>query len=202
MAYSTGRGGAGNIHSNKNKTSENNVLTPQKSTTFSPQQSNDDGSTPLQKVTSQNKRVYYSTGRGGAGNIKTSDQLPSPTLIPRGSNTPHLHTAKVSTGRGGYGNMVNNDDPELTRKLQDVDGEPASPKDDLYAITSNKSFSVGRGGFGNVISKSRSTDSQKDGNGGNGSGAIVPELYTVTSQPEKKVKKKQGFLGKIKEIFT
>ena len=86
--------------------------------------------------------------------------------------------------------MVNNDDPELTRKLQDVDGEPASPKDDLYAITSNKSFSVGRGGFGNVISKSRSTDSQKDGNG---SGAIVPELYTVTSQPEKKVKKKQGF---------
>ena len=29
MAYSTGRGGAGNIHSNKNKTSENNVLTPQ-----------------------------------------------------------------------------------------------------------------------------------------------------------------------------
>ena len=43
---------------------------------------------------------------------------------------------------------------------------------------------------------------KKDGNGGNGSGAIVPELYTVTSQPEKKVKKKQGFLGKIKEIFT
>ena len=36
---------------------------------------------------------------------------------------------------------------------------------------------------------------------GNGSGAIVPELYTVTSQPEKRLRKTR-ILGKIKEIFT
>ncbi|EER32762.1 conserved hypothetical protein [Candida tropicalis MYA-3404] len=193
MTFATGRGGAGNIHSNKNKTSENNIIQPTKSRNSpTPQQSQD--SNGLQKVTSHNsKKVYYSTGRGGAGNIQASDQLPSPKLAPQGSNTPYLHTAKVSTGRGGYGNMVDNKDPELTRKLQDVDGAPSSPKDDLYAVTSNRSFSVGRGGFGNMISRSRSTESPNED---------VPNLYTVTSQPDKKAKKKQGFLGKIKEIFT
>lgn len=193
MTFATGRGGAGNIHSNKNKTSENNIIQPTKSRDSpTPQQLQD--SNGLQKVTSHNsKKVYYSTGRGGAGNIQASDQLPSPKLAPQGSNTPYLHTAKVSTGRGGYGNMVDNKDPELTRKLQDVDGAPSSPKDDLYAVTSNRSFSVGRGGFGNMISRSRSTELPNED---------VPNLYTVTSQPDKKAKKKQGFLGKIKEIFT
>lgn len=193
MTFATGRGGAGNIHSNKNKTSENNIIQPTKSRNSpTPQQLQD--SNGLQKVTSHNsKKVYYSTGRGGAGNIQASDQLPSPKLAPQGSNTPYLHTAKVSTGRGGYGNMVDNKDPELTRKLQDVDGAPSSPKDDLYAVTSNRSFSVGRGGFGNMISRSRSTELPNED---------VPNLYTVTSQPDKKAKKKQGFLGKIKEIFT
>lgn len=193
MTFATGRGGAGNIHSNKNKTSENNIIQPTKSRNSpTPQQLQD--SNGLQKVTSHNsKKVYYSTGRGGAGNIQASDQLPSPKLAPQGSNTPYLHTAKVSTGRGGYGNMVDNKDPELTRKLQDVDGAPSSPKDDLYAVTSNRSFSVGRGGFGNMISRSRSIELPNED---------VPNLYTVTSQPDKKAKKKQGFLGKIKEIFT
>lgn len=193
MTFATGRGGAGNIHSNKNKTSENNIIQPTKSRNSpTPQQLQD--SNGLQKVTSHNsKKVYYSTGRGGAGNIQASDQLPSPKLAPQGSNTPYLHTAKVSTGRGGYGNMVDNKDPELTRKLQDVDGAPSSPKDDLYAVTSNRSFSVGRGGFGNMISRSRSTELPNED---------VPNLYTVTSQPDKKAKKKQGFLGKIKEVFT
>lgn len=193
MTFATGRGGAGNIHSNKNKTSENNVIHPTKSRNSpTPHQLEENNNNSLQKVTSQNKRVYYSTGRGGAGNIQTSDQLPSPTLAPQGSNTPHLYTAKISTGRGGYGNMVNNDDPELTRKLQDVDGAPSSPKDDLYAVTSNRSISVGRGGFGNMISRSRSAELPNED---------VPNLYTVTSQPDKKPKKK-GFLGKIKEVFT
>ncbi|EMG46457.1 hypothetical protein SBY92_002610 [Candida maltosa Xu316] len=188
MTYATGRGGAGNIHTNKNKTSENHILTPSKSRTSPPL---DDGHN-LHKTISQNKKVYYSTGRGGAGNIQVSDELPSPKLCPQGSNTPRLHTAKVSTGRGGFGNMVNNDDPELTRKLQDVDGDATSPKTDLYAVASNKSFSVGRGGFGNMVSRSRSAESHES----------VPNLYTVTSQPDKKHKDKKGFLGKIKEIFT
>ncbi|RCK60477.1 hypothetical protein Cantr_08027 [Candida viswanathii] len=197
MPYATGRGGAGNIHSNKNKTSENNVIQPSKSRSSpTPHHLEDNNGTSnnLHQVTSHNsKKVYYSTGRGGAGNIQSSDQLPSPKLAPQGSNTPYLHTAKVSTGRGGYGNMVNNDDPELTRKLQDVDGAPSSPKDDLYAVTSNKSFSVGRGGFGNMVSRSRSAEQQDED---------VPNLYTVSSQPDKRAKKKHGFLGKIKEIFA
>ena len=81
--------------------------------------------------------------------------------------------------------MVDNKDPELTRKLQDVDGAPSSPKDDLYAVTSNRSFSVGRGGFGNMISRSRSTELPNED---------VPNLYTVTSQPDKS-QKETRFLG-------
>ncbi|KAK6201323.1 uncharacterized protein RJT21DRAFT_34384 [Scheffersomyces amazonensis] len=142
-------------------------------------------------------KVYYSTGRGGAGNIKTSNTLPSPKLVPQGSATPKLQTPKITTGRGGYGNMINNDDPELARKLQDVDPTPTkSPKneDKLYSVASNKSFSVGRGGFGNVVS-TKSSGSQHSGDQPN-------NLYAVTSYNDKNAhKEKKGFLGKIKEIF-
>lgn len=86
--------------------------------------------------------------------------------------------------------MINNDNPELVRKLQDVDGKD---HDDLYAVASNKSFSVGRGGFGNVISKTRSTSSNK-------SNGLERNLYAISSRGEKK--KKRGFFDKIKEAFN
>lgn len=136
----------------------------------------------------ENKQVYYSTGRGGAGNFKASDELPSPKLVPQGSNTPALTTSKFTTGRGGYGNMVNNDDPELTRKLQDVDGEKGEK---LQTVTSN-SFAVGRGGFGNVISNTKSRGS---------STGSKNNLYTVVSAGQKSQKGK-GFVHKLKSLFS
>ncbi|RLV89950.1 hypothetical protein JA1_004890 [Spathaspora sp. JA1] len=146
----------------------------------------------LSKTISNNKRVYYSTGRGGAGNIQHSSQIPSPKLIPMGSNTPQLTTSKITTGRGGYGNMISNSDPQLARKLQDVDSPPPGDNE-LKAIASNNTFSIGRGGFGNVVSHQKSASSTGSGE--------VPNLYTVSSHPGKEQKKKGGFLGKIKEIF-
>ncbi|EGW32219.1 uncharacterized protein SPAPADRAFT_55724 [Spathaspora passalidarum NRRL Y-27907] len=145
----------------------------------------------LAKTTSNNKRVYYSTGRGGAGNMQHSSQIPSPKLIPMGSNTPQLTTSKITTGRGGYGNMISNSDPQLARKLQDVDSPPPGDNE-LKAIASNNTFSVGRGGFGNVISHQKSSSSSGSGD--------VPNLYAVTSH-NKEQRKKGGLLGKIKEIF-
>lgn len=192
MTYSTGRGGAGNIHQSKSKTSELDTTT---------NNTRDHTQQELNKTISggEQKQVYYSTGRGGAGNIKRSDQLPSPKLVPVGSNTPHLTTSKVTTGRGGFGNMVDNNDPELTRKLQDVDGEKLSKvgSQDLQA-TNSKGFSVGRGGFGNVVlnTKSRSSSDNEQQGGG------MPALYSVSSHGPKKDKKKGGFLEKIKEIFA
>ncbi|ODV78615.1 uncharacterized protein CANTADRAFT_90931 [Suhomyces tanzawaensis NRRL Y-17324] len=184
MPYSTGRGGAGNIQSSPSISSHQHESTDsQPRNPISPSSSQEG---------SGHKKIYYSTGRGGAGNIQKSDSAPSPKLVPQGSNTPKLHTDKVSTGRGGYGNMVSNDDPELTRKLQDVDGPS---KDDLHAVASNKSFSVGRGGFGNVISKTRS--------GASSQGLSENHLYTITSHGEKlKKDKKKGIFGKIKEVFN
>lgn len=171
---STGRGGAGNM-----------VL---------PQDAVPKLKSPSVEPKQEHKKVYYSTGRGGAGNIKSSSELPSPKLVPQGSNTPALTGQKFTTGRGGYGNMVSNDNPELTRKLQDVDGKPS--ENDLHAVTSNKSFSVGRGGFGNVISNTRSHGSS------NGSGSN--NLYAVVSNGEKKRKdaEKKGLVGKVKSFFS
>lgn len=171
---STGRGGAGNIHPPSEVGHELN---------------NHDHN--LHKVTSSDRRVYYSTGRGGAGNIKLSSEIPSPQLVPQGSNTPKLTTPKVTTGRGGYGNMVDNSDPQLTRKLQDVE---RSKENDLHAVASNKLFTVGRGGFGNVISNTRSNGSH--GSQGN-------NLYTVVSEGEKRHdKKKGGLMKKVKDLFN
>lgn len=101
------------------------------------------------------KKFYYATSRGGEGNIKSSFEAPAPHLVSQGSNTPKLTTSKITTGRGCYGNMVYNDNPELARKLQDVE-EKKSP--DLKAVASNSS-AVEHGGFGNVVSTTRSNRS-------------------------------------------
>ena len=76
--------------------------------------------------------------------------------------------------------MVDNSDPNLTRKLQDVDGRKT--ENELYAVASNKSFSVGRVGFGNLVSKTRSNGSSHGLNPNN--------LYTVVSHGDKKESKK------------
>ncbi|OBA21678.1 hypothetical protein METBIDRAFT_12158 [Metschnikowia bicuspidata var. bicuspidata NRRL YB-4993] len=168
---STGRGGSGNIVSPEEVREERPEV---------PHEHKSD------------KRIYYSTGRGGSGNIKSSSEMPSPKLVPQGTNTPKLTTSKVTTGRGGYGNMVDNDDPNLTRKLQDVDGNKA--ENELLAVASNKSFAIGRGGFGNVVSKTRSNGSSAGSNPNN--------LYTVVSQGEKTSQKKGNFMLKVKNLFS
>lgn len=162
---STGRGGAGNIVPTKSVGHDNHP-----------------------DAKHEHKQVYYSTGRGGAGNFKASEEIPSPKLVPQGSNTPALTTPKFTTGRGGYGNMVNNDDPELTRKLQDVDGDK---EEKLHTVTSS-SFAVGRGGFGNVISNTKSHGS---------STGSKNNLYAVVSTGEKSLKSK-GFMHKLKGFFS
>ncbi|CUM63380.1 uncharacterized protein PRCAT00000954001 [Priceomyces carsonii] len=189
MTYSTGRGGAGNIQKSSAARSDSNQ--------------NELKSPELLPVTSatgvnhneKDKKVYYSTGRGGAGNIKLSKEKPSPKLVAQGSSTPELHTSKISTGRGGYGNMINNDDPKLSRKLQDVDGPLGHSKEnELYAVASNKSFSVGRGGFGNVVT-SKSVSPQLTEN----------NLYTLSSHGEKGNKerqKKKGLFEKLRGMFN
>lgn len=136
-------------------------------------------------------KKYYSTGRGGAGNMFSGEQLPLPHIVSQGENFPKLSTAKVTTGRGGWGNMIDNTDPEITRKLQDVDGPPP----DLHAMVLNKLISVGRGGFGNITTlKLQQSQSL--------SGTPEPNLYTITLQGnELKKKRNKSFLGKIKEIF-
>lgn len=90
-----------------------------------------------------------STGRGGAGNITTSDKIPSPKIVLHGSQTPNILQPVYSTGRGGAGNMRRNLDAKLTRKAQDVgdDGEEDylshNLDDDIIAF--NDGDGTGRG---------------------------------------------------------
>lgn len=180
---STGRGGAGNIVSDR----ESEITQAQSLHKHQEQKEQEHD----REGRAQDKLVYYSTGRGGAGNIKRSSSIPLPKLVPQGSNTPAITQTKFTTGRGGYGNMVENEDPEFTRKLQDVDAKKGK-EDDLQAVTSAKSFSVGRGGFGNVVSAENSE-------GLNGSGSN--NLYTVVSKGSKHQEKKKGFVDRLKGFF-
>lgn len=95
---------------------------------------------------------------------------------------------KFTTGRGGYGNMVENEDPQFTRKLQDVDGKKKDTE--LQTVNSTKSFSVGRGGFGNVVSAENNSDPNNSNN-----------LYTVVSQGSRHQQKKKSFVEKVKHFF-
>lgn len=186
----TGRGGAGNIVADDEAMS---TLVNADDNARERVQTDQAIRTPENDESKNDKKVYYSTGRGGAGNFHSLSQVPSPKLVLPGTNTPSITTNKFTTGRGGYGNMVENDDPKLTRKLQDVDTKPLPKENDLHAVGSNKSFLVGRGGFGNVISKTKS-DGSTASNGGN-------NLYTVVSQGEKKAKSEKGWLHKLKSFF-
>lgn len=170
---------------------------------------------PSQQQPQQDKKVFYSTGRGGAGNIKKTDLIPSPKIVSQGSNTPTLTGDTITTGRGGYGNMFKNSDPELTRKLQDVDGNKSKNhlENELHQVTS---FSVGRGGFGNVISNTKSRTSQ---NSGSLSDQQPNSLMAISSHGQRKIveedgegpyavgdlrnaKKKKSFINKLKGFFS
>lgn len=140
-------------------------------------------------MTDDSENVYYSTGRGGAGNIhkvKSSESSSSPKLVPQGSNTPQLHNEFITTGRGGFGNMMKNDDPEKTRKAQDVDTNEVRP------VTSNKSF-IGRGGYGNIVSSNDNLYTVTS------NGRTSEEGKSESKDTEKKPKK--SVLHKIGDLF-
>ncbi|PRT56650.1 hypothetical protein B9G98_04270 [Wickerhamiella sorbophila] len=79
---------------------------------------------------------YYSTGRGGAGNLQHGKPVEHDE-----QEIPHLTQKVFTTGRGGAGNMATNSDPQVSRTLQDVEDL------DLAPIASP---TIGRGGYGNV----------------------------------------------------
>lgn len=130
------------------------------------------------------KQYKVSTGRGGSGNIRTSDQPPQPHVVDQGSQTPNLLSPVFSTGRGGAGNMHKNTDPSIARKLQDVD---ADPEDYITPVISGQngqqnSMSIGRGGFGNMISPKNSASADQNEQRG-------------------KSESKGGFFTKAKNLF-
>lgn len=95
----------------------------------------------------QEQEQYFSTGRGGAGNILRSSKSPEPQEVKPGEVTPHIKQQVYTTGRGGLGNMRSNKNDEETRQAQDVDEQ--SRFDNSPEPTYSNS-SIGRGGYGNV----------------------------------------------------
>jgi hypothetical protein len=87
---------------------------------------------------------YFSTGRGGAGNIAKGRSTPEPQEGEPGDDYPKITQEVYTTGRGGAGNMRQNTDEEKTRMAQDVD------QDDRIIEPSRSNPSFGRGGYGNV----------------------------------------------------
>ncbi|ODQ63508.1 hypothetical protein NADFUDRAFT_43828 [Nadsonia fulvescens var. elongata DSM 6958] len=114
-----------------------------------------------------NTNNFFSTGRGGAGNIRQGDpeQLEQKEGLP-GENVPYIKQPIFTTGRGGFGNMRHNDEEgKLARKLQDVDDgedtrghELSTVKSPVYndvahngrPSSNNNNYSIGRGGWGNI----------------------------------------------------
>lgn len=101
---------------------------------------------------------FYSTGRGGAGNIGQGTRPQEPTYAEEGSAVPQIKTEVYTTGRGGAGNMRSNDDPEVARKLQDVDGPAGRVAPENPTMSS---ASVGRGGYGNVLATREAAEAEK-----------------------------------------
>ncbi|AMD19598.1 HCL553Cp [Eremothecium sinecaudum] len=123
-----------------------------------------------------------STGRGGAGNMLTTSESPTPKLVPSGSQTPVLLQAVYSTGRGGAGNMRQNIDPQLTRMAQDVDddidvrvdhlSENDNELNKIHSMATShgrpktppQTLVIGRGGAGNILESKKSNERHKKRN--------------------------------------
>ncbi|TVY82633.1 hypothetical protein LSUE1_G002840 [Lachnellula suecica] len=128
---------------------------------------------------SSSNRANMSHGRGGAGNIGTSDSDHNAVDL----ETPTLKGQIYTTGRGGSGNMAKNDDPEAARRAQDVVGHPRRE--------STSSTHVGRGGAANIFKPSADDIAKAKSDNAKWESAIGDE--------EKDVKKPQGLADKGKE---
>lgn len=83
--------------------------------------------------------------------------------------------------------MIKNDDPKLTRKLQDVEQDPEdyiTPVKSDRSVQAQNNMSIGRGGYGNMISPKNSASENQQ------------------KQREKgQNKKENGFFKKAKGFF-
>ena len=109
-----------------------------------------------------------STGRGGAGNARTTSQVD----VPETDRLPKLKGKRFTTGRGGKGNMMSNVDADSSRAAQDEFDEDAPFARMSPLAPATTSQTIGRGGFGNNLRTIKSNGSYKqdaqkeaDGNG-------------------------------------
>lgn len=100
--------------------------------------------------------MLSSHGRGGAGNMADTSNLPKTTT--KDLQTPVLKGSVVTTGRGGQGNMAKNSDPRETRKRQDVEAVPRRASSSVQHS--------GRGGAGNVFKEDEVELARKASNEG------------------------------------
>ncbi|VVT46401.1 uncharacterized protein SAPINGB_P001195 [Magnusiomyces paraingens] len=101
---------------------------------------------------------FYSTGRGGAGNMGFGSPNLSPKIIPAEEAIHPLHQEVFTTGRGGAGNMAKHLDQKTVEILQD-EGIPSPQTDPSKPTMSN--MSIGRGGFGNVRATREAVQQEK-----------------------------------------
>ncbi|KAH0584750.1 hypothetical protein H2248_008023 [Termitomyces sp. 'cryptogamus'] len=112
------------------------------------------------RLSSRGREVYYSTGRGGAGNIhRASIPYQARPTDPSHdfSGHPHGHReavpgvrTKISTGRGGAGNIRAPFEGDTS--LSDADVEVIRSR---VAVSADVPRSFGRGGAGNISIRSR-----------------------------------------------
>lgn len=104
------------------------------------------------------KEKFYSTGRGGAGNIGFGSPSLEPKMVPSEEVIHPLSQEVFTTGRGGAGNMARHVDKETTQKIQD-EVHPSIQTDPTKPTMSN--MSIGRGGFGNVRATREAVEEEK-----------------------------------------
>ncbi|KAI0462559.1 hypothetical protein LJB42_004053 [Komagataella kurtzmanii] len=103
------------------------------------------------------QEIFFSTGRGGAGNMGKGESLPSPKLEPQRSriSTNENELSPIySTGRGGFGNMQNKKDIGEMAHLDEEMG--IAPVHSKKMSEQQQHVAVGRGGYGNVLTASQS----------------------------------------------
>ncbi|GKT48285.1 uncharacterized protein ColSpa_08466 [Colletotrichum spaethianum] len=132
--------------------------------------------------------MLASTGRGGAGNIRSGQ---SPKITPQDLETPTLKTSVVTTGRGGHGNMVAGDS-SVKRTLQDVE---AIPRRDSGGATH-----YGRGGA-NVFKGSPEEEAAARKAKAEGASAVDDEQSSFRKSPSPE-DKGNGLAAKGKQWFN
>ncbi|KII83323.1 hypothetical protein PLICRDRAFT_180580 [Plicaturopsis crispa FD-325 SS-3] len=115
---------------------------------------NEDGTETASRSVSRGREALQSSGRGGAGNIRSSSVSREPEIIPARGRAAVNPAQAISTGRGGAGNIRS---PSRDAHADLISSDKAEfGTDAVIRHDSDEGVhSTGRGGLGN-ISKSRS----------------------------------------------